>query len=519
MTRSPIRPDRKKLHDELLKDLKGFSKDYVKRARKAASAIYRRLCRNKRGSISDIVADVLKKEGFRDATAESLHETLVRAVAHGYGILPKMVSKIDAAREALTFDAWESSGFTLSQKLYRDHLHTLSCVTSAIQTSMKRGDALQALSRRLYDGYGHESIIPQAELPKYLAELDREARRVLTGGDLRDFQKAYRKARANVGSLKEGAPLKSAYREMLGAAQSGSEKHLERAVRVALEEKSRYHAERIARTEAARAYYEGFRARNDRDDDVVAYRWELSSAHGGTQHCDCEEHAERDGYGLGAGVYPKNECPNLPAHPHCMCHLVEVYAGELPKEKERELVGGGDEERANAESGKAEETEKTGSLSEEELIAMAQRIEELSEDEKIVLLSNLANRNGQPYNEANKHGDYVYYDDDGRPIYPPNDGAKGRQERKTLYPGDSLIDRYGKDNGFFLSPEGTPIGKRSLPTLSRSGEYHKYIVRGDLSVMMSEILPWFGQPGGGIQYKTDVPIRELIGTSLEEVSL
>lgn len=179
-------------------------------------------------------------------------------------------------------------------------------------------------------------------------------RRVLSGQDLKDFDKAYRKANAHIKALKQGAPLKAAYRQMLDAAARGSAKHLENAVHVALEEKSRYHAERIARTECARAYYEGFRAKNDGDDDVVAYRWELSSAHGGTQHCDCEEHAERDGYGLGAGVYPKNECPNLPAHPHCMCHLVEVYAGELPKEKERELVGGGEDNEAAASASSVE---------------------------------------------------------------------------------------------------------------------------------------------------------------------
>lgn len=255
---------------------------------------------------------------------------MIKAIAHGYGVAPSVFGDSTATREAMLSHRWDPSGLTLSQKLYRDYQHTLSTVTQAIQTSMKRGGDLQALSKKLYDGYGHDGIIDQAALPGYMAELHRQARRVLSGQDLDDFNKAYRKADAHIKALKEGAPLKAAYRQMLDAARNGSAKHLENAVRVALEEKSRYHAERIARTECARAYYECFRAKNDGDTDVVAYRWELSSSHKEEIACDCEANATNDAYGLGAGVYPKDQCPNLPSHPHCMCHLVEVYADEVP---------------------------------------------------------------------------------------------------------------------------------------------------------------------------------------------
>ena len=53
-----------------------------------------------------------------------------------------------------------------------------------------------------------------------------------------------------------GAPnraLKTSYKELLGAVESCSDKALKRAIRTAVEEKSRYVAERIARTESARA--------------------------------------------------------------------------------------------------------------------------------------------------------------------------------------------------------------------------------------------------------------------------
>lgn len=95
-------------------------------------------------------------------------------------------------------------------------------------------------------------------------------------------------------------------------------------------------AERIARTEGARARYDAFIARNGEDEDVVAYKWKLGSRHPAEDICDM--YANADLYGLGKGVFPKDKATAQPAHPHCLCHYAPVYEPEI-KGKERSYRG------------------------------------------------------------------------------------------------------------------------------------------------------------------------------------
>lgn len=90
-------------------------------------------------------------------------------------------------------------------------------------------------------------------------------------------------------------------------------------------------AERIARTEAARAWADGFAEKYMDDDSVVAFQWKLASRHPKFDICDL--YTEANLYGLGKGIYPKNATPRLPVHPHCLCHLAPVYRSELKGKK------------------------------------------------------------------------------------------------------------------------------------------------------------------------------------------
>lgn len=115
---------------------------------------------------------------------------------------------------------------------------------------------------------------------------------------------------------------------------------MERGIKTAVEEKSRYVAERIARTEAARAWADAFIARYENDKDVVAYKWQLGSRH---PHFDiCDMYANANLYNLGKGIFPKDKCPTLPVHPHCLCHLTPIFKNEvdITKQKDRLKEGG-----------------------------------------------------------------------------------------------------------------------------------------------------------------------------------
>lgn len=71
---------------------------------------------------------------------------------------------------------------------------------------------------------------------------------------------------------------------------------------------------------------------------AFAYRWKLGSRHPAEDICDMYAHA--DLYGLGAGVFPKDQAPVNPAHPHCLCHYAPVYASELKGKKRSDNVEG-----------------------------------------------------------------------------------------------------------------------------------------------------------------------------------
>ena len=69
---------------------------------------------------------------------------------------------------------------------------------------------------------------------------------------------------------------------------------------------------------------------------AFAYRWKLGIRHPAEDICDMYAHA--DLYGLGAGIFPKDQAPVNPAHPHCLCHYAPVYTSELKGKKRSDNV-------------------------------------------------------------------------------------------------------------------------------------------------------------------------------------
>ena len=199
---------------------------------------------------------------------------------------------------------------------------------------MKRNATWTNAAKALYDGYEHGNIVRPQQLPKYLSAV-----RYATQGSP-EAMRAARKAVYNIERLSQkGAPtksLKAAYSGLVRAAQTGTEEQLEKACYVAIQEKSRYVAQRIIRTELSRAYSDGFAAKVMQDDDVVAVRLKLSSRHPVFDICDL--FAEADMYGLGKGVYPKDKAPPIPLHPYCMCRLEEVFKWEVDISKQKNNV-------------------------------------------------------------------------------------------------------------------------------------------------------------------------------------
>lgn len=327
--------------DRLAQLINKLNKSWRRDAKKAVAYLQRLIAS---GMKFEEALDNVQRHYGKLFTLPELRPALVEAAAYAYGIVPTMLTKaqVESMGEELA-DKWDESGMTLSEKLHGVGVKMRGAIVSTLQEQMRRNKTWTEAARALYDGYGDDGqnvynggkdIISRQDLPKYLQKV-REA----TGNDLQALAEQ-RQAIDKINRLaKNGAPnkaLQAAYNELLEAVQKGNEKAIEKAVEVAVNEKSRYVAERITRTEMARAWADGFIAKMKKDADIVAVKFKLSSRHPVFDICDM--YAKADMYGLGAGIYPKDKLPPLPVHPHCLCRYVEVIEGEVDMQQQRDQV-------------------------------------------------------------------------------------------------------------------------------------------------------------------------------------
>lgn len=265
---------------------------------------------------NEAVKKAYAKYPVMDMMKATLQAELVNTFMAGYGDnVPYSAKSISQAMS----ESWASDDLTLSKRLYRRSSTIRNEVADTIKQALKTNNTVKGLAKSIFDGYGKGGIIPEASIPKFLSKLSD----INISGEA--TPEAKRKERALLRSVKgkisrlDTPYVRSAYNEVAAAVDDGNEIRLQKAIYNATQEKARYHAERIARTENARAYADGQMNRFLDDDDIVAFQWKLSSRH--PRYDICDFYANADLYGLGKGVYPKDKFPRLPAHPHCMCHI------------------------------------------------------------------------------------------------------------------------------------------------------------------------------------------------------
>lgn len=236
----------------------------------------------------------------------------------------------------------------LAQALYADQRAISAAVAKAVKAHLQELHSARELAKTLYEGYDFKPDILKviAKLPKYLrVEFDR----------------------ALAANLKTPA-LRAAYLQAIQAAEAGAgQAKLERVLQVAFYERNRYLANRIARTEIARAQNAQIARELLADDQIGFVQLRLSSKHPKTDICDL--HAKLDAYGLGPGVYPKAEAPLPPFHPHCYClvrpllsippdqkvkartNAARAFLESLPADEARQVMGGRERLRRVLEDG------------------------------------------------------------------------------------------------------------------------------------------------------------------------
>lgn len=325
-----------KNNQELIDLINGLNAEWGDQANKVIYRLYDLLLHDVK---IDAAIDVVRREFPEVFRLDNVRAALVEAAAYGYGIVPSVVSgEVKKEWTRNLAESWDSSGMKLSEKLHGAEQKMHNMIADTVRQQMRRNAAWTDAARALYDGYEQGGDIVRAQdLPQYIKQV-----RKATLGDRKAIQTQVKAMSRIVRLGRNGAPnkaLRASYVQLVKAVQEGTEEQLEKAIQVAVNEKSRYVAERIVRTEMARAYADGFLRKAMDDEDIVAIRFKLGTRHPKFDICDL--YAGADLYGLGKGVYPKDKVPPLPVHPHCLCRYVELYVGEVDLSKERNQIQAG----------------------------------------------------------------------------------------------------------------------------------------------------------------------------------
>lgn len=102
-----------------------------------------------------------------------------------------------------------------------------------------------------------------------------------------------------------------------------------------------------------------------------------------------------------------------------------------------------------------------------------------------------------------------WYDASGNLNWPPDDGFATAPVAVVL-PSGMQLDRFGSPGGRFFSPVGAPYDMRALPYVCRDQVYTVYAVDQPFVVKSGTAAPWFGEPGGAIQYETGETAAQML---------
>ena len=230
-------------------------------------------------------------------------------------------------------------GVELSARLYRHWRETSAAVTAIVNEHLRGLQQARDLALELYGGYGFRApgqeplqvLSRLRTLPEPLRTLARNphVRRAIVLQARRLLASTTRRTRA----------LESAYLQAFDAAIGGAARsRLLHLLDVAVFEKSRYFANRIAQTELARAHADRVGREIMADEEVTVVEYRMSGSHPREDICDLFARVDR--YGLGPGRYPKALAPRPPLHPFCRCIVRSIPGwdasdGELREGAER----------------------------------------------------------------------------------------------------------------------------------------------------------------------------------------
>ena len=271
--------------------------------------------------VNRVVAAVFKKYNIKQAMTEAM----ISSIAGSLGAGAKVKVPVNSVKMWFTEKVYKED-----TKLFKASINDLSRtkeIVSIVRQGMAKGNSWRKVAQDM-----RTKNIQVGDVAKDVQGLIDAARQsyALTG-DVKGFtayEKEIKAVKKRISTLVDPSTskLKAAYSEIANITDGASAAAVERAAKYAVFHKQKYNAERIARTEMARAYGQAVMTDMSENDMVIGWKWVLSREHPKTDICNF--HADVDLYGMGKGAYPKNYGPELPAHPHCICLMEQIYKTE-----------------------------------------------------------------------------------------------------------------------------------------------------------------------------------------------
>jgi hypothetical protein len=241
-----------------------------------------------------------------------------------------VIVNIPETKKWLLKNTWIEGNLNLSKTIHKNINLTKKNISHILKQNL--GESVN-WQKSAQDIYKLKDI--KAELPKYIDDLVKQGKKALQDPALiADFYKQAKKAQKRINKLAnlgyKDTRLKKAYQNIITQVNKGSIEGLNKGIERAVKAKSKYFAERIARSEIAQAHRNAVMLEAEENKKVIAFKWVLSARHPRPDICDVHARANLNGYGR--GVHPKGKVPIYP-HPQCMCDLVPMSKTQVGKIK------------------------------------------------------------------------------------------------------------------------------------------------------------------------------------------
>lgn len=277
--------------------------------------------------IEEAVKQVWAKYKIPQAIYESMKAEGIKAVskALGFEIIDSSVSPTDAWKTLVGNDK------TVKAQVARASARARIDVEQAVKAVTKEAKTVREVAVDL-----------ARKSPQRLSDVRSDLKKLVDNGA---SPKEVEKLRKSITNGVKGYDLRARYRSVLTSLEKGNEAKVQKQMEFAIQEKSRYNAQRIIRTETQRATAMADRERIAQDKDVQYVRFVLAGSH---EPDECDAYANAD-LGWGKGVYPIDQAPVLPIHPNGRSRLVPVF---VPKKTPKNGNGIDAEEALESEAKK-----------------------------------------------------------------------------------------------------------------------------------------------------------------------